>query len=266
MIMLDAQATPPLWAIGDIHGARARLVTLLHQAAIIDDHAHWSASNAVGICLGDYLNRGEDGAGVIAAIRQWQSEAAMANGRLIPLLGNHDVLMCGVLAERQQMPYGEFAGKWLMHGGRFLDLERIEADAGAQTWLQDLPAMTLLGDTLFVHSDSLAYLELGASIAEVNAAVHDILHSNDLDRLAVLFDQLSRRHEFRDRADIDRLLATFGAARVVHGHTPTYAPNAVVSHEGRCLNIEGALWESDEHELLGFVWRDEGNLSRSHQE
>ena len=266
MIMHDAHATPPLWAIGDIHGARARLVTLLQQAAIIDDHTRWSAGDAVGICLGDYLNRGEDGAGVIAAVRQWQREASAAQGQLIPLLGNHDVLMCGVLAERQRMPYGEFAGKWLLHGGRFLDLERLEADAAAQAWLQDLPAMTLIGDTLFVHSDSLAYLDLGASITEVNAAVHNILHSNDLDRLAVLFDQLSRRHEFRERADVERLLATFGAARVVHGHTPTYAQNAVLSLDGRCLNIEGVLWESDEHELLGFVWRDEGDISRSHQE
>jgi hypothetical protein len=256
MIMHDAPAAPALWAIGDIHGARARLVALLQAAAIIDDHARWAAGSSVGVCLGDYVNRGEDGAGVIAAIRQWQGEAAAAGGRIIPLLGNHDVLMCGVLAERQTMPYGEFADKWLLHGGRFLDLERLEADVAAQQWLQDLPAMTLIGDTLFVHSDSLAYLELGSSIAEVNAAVHAILQSHDLDRLAVLFDQLSRRYEFRDRADVERLLATFGARRVVHGHTPTYAANAVASHDGRCLNIEGALWESDEHELLGFVWHE----------
>lgn len=254
--MADAP-TPQVWAIGDIHGARARLVTLLRAARIIDDRARWAAGRAVGVCLGDYLNRGEDGAGVIAAIRQWQTEATAAGGQLIPLLGNHDVLMCGVLAERQRMPYGEFAGKWLLHGGRFLDLERLEPDASAQNWLCDLPAMALIGDTLFVHSDSLAYLELGSSVAQVNATVRAILRSQDLDRLAVLFDQLSRRDEFRDAAALDRLLATFGAKRVVHGHTPTYAQQAVAAHDGRCLNIEGALWESEEHELLGFVWRDE---------
>jgi hypothetical protein len=254
--MADAH-TSHLWAIGDIHGARSRLVALLHAAGIIDDRAHWAAGHAVGVCLGDYVNRGEDGAGAIAAVRQWQAEATAAGGQLIPLLGNHDVLMCGVLAERRRMPYGEFADKWLLHGGRFLDLERIEADAASQHWLLDLPAMALIDDTLFVHSDSLAYLELGSSVAEVNATVQAILQSHDLDRLAVLFDQLARRYELRDVADLERLLATFGARRVVHGHTPTFAHHAVATHDGRCLNIEGALWESDEHELLGFVWRDD---------
>src|SRR5579871_5326137 len=102
--MSDAP-TPTLWAIGDIHGARARLVTLLQAAGIIDAAGHWAAGQQLGICLGDYLNRGEDGAGVIASLRQWQGEAQAAGGSLIPLLGNHDVLMCGVLAERQRMPY-----------------------------------------------------------------------------------------------------------------------------------------------------------------
>lgn len=243
-----------VWAIGDIHGARPRLLELLGQARIVDGRGAWSAGDATGVCLGDYFNRGEDGAGVVGLLRRLQQQARAAGGNLIPLLGNHDVLMWGVLAERRRLPYGEVAGRWLLNGGRFLDLEALEGDRDAQVWLRDLPAMALIGQTLYLHSDTVGYCELGASVEEVNATVRDILRSEDLDRIAELFDLLSRRGELRDAANVDRLLATFGGRQLVHGHSPFFASEPVVLHGGRCINIEGGLWESDEAEALGFVY------------
>ncbi len=243
-----------MWAIGDIHGARVRLVKLLREAGIIDRGEHWSAGSAIGVCIGDYFNRGETGADVVALLRRLQTEARDAGGELIALLGNHDILMYGVLAERKQMPYGEFASRWLLNGGRFLDLEAMERDPAAQAWLCALPAMALIGDTLYLHSDTLAYLEIGTSIAEVNAEVRAILQSGDLDHIAALFDLLCRRGELRNPAAVGQLLATYGGARVVHGHTPTFSRAPVISHDGRCIAIDGALWASDEQEELGFVF------------
>ena len=243
-----------VWAIGDIHGARDRLTVLLRAATIIDSGNHWQAGACTGISVGDYLNRGENGAGVMTLLRQWQSEAQQVGGELISLAGNHDILMIGVLAERQRAAFGELASRWLLNGGRFLDLETLEHDHATQAWLRDLPAMALVADTLYIHSDSLIYCDLGNSIAEVNANVHTILHSGDLDLIAKLFDQLCRRHELRDPAAVDRLLRTFGGSRVVHGHSPFFGTAPVISPDGRCINIEGGLWEPDEGETLGFVY------------
>lgn len=243
-----------VWAIGDIHGARPRLLELLREAGIVDGRGDWKAEGTTGVCLGDYFNRGENGAGVVALLRRLQEQARAAGGDLIPLLGNHDVLMSGVLAERRRMPYGEVASRWLLNGGRFLDLEALEGDPAAAEWLRHLPAMARVGQTLYLHSDTVAYCELGASVEEVNRAVRDILHSEDLDRIAALFDLLSRRGELRDVANVDQLLATFGGRQLVHGHSPIFAREPVVLHGGRCVNIEGGLWESDETEALGFVY------------
>jgi hypothetical protein len=243
-----------VWAIGDIHGARERLVGLLREAGVIDGGEHWSAGTAVGVCIGDYFNRGETGAEVVALLRRLQTEARLTGGDLIALLGNHDILMYGVLAERKLMPYGEFASRWLLNGGRFLDLEAMERDPLGRSWLCALPAMELIGDTLYLHSDTLAYLEIGTSIAEVNARVRAILQSDDLDRIAALFDLFCRRGELRDATAVDRLLATYGGERIVHGHTPTFSRAPVISHNGRCVAIDGALWASDEQEELGFVF------------
>jgi hypothetical protein len=242
------------WAIGDIHGARRRLLELLGEAGIVDAQGRWSAGAATGVCIGDYFNRGEDGAGVAALLRRLQAQARRAGGNLLPLLGNHDVLMCAVLAERRRMPYGEVASLWLMNGGRFLDLEVLERDPEIEGWLQDLPAMLLLDDTLYLHSDTLAYLELGTSIEAVNASTHAMLASGDLDGIAALFDLLCRRGELRDPANVDLLLATYGGRRVVHGHSPTFGREPLLLHHGRCVNIDGGLWDSDESEALGFVY------------
>ncbi|GAC1452997.1 MAG: hypothetical protein PVSMB4_13650 [Ktedonobacterales bacterium] len=247
-------AARSVWAVGDIHGARARLMELLREEGIVDERHHWSAGAATGICVGDYFNRGEDGAGVVGLLRRLQDEARAAGGHLLPLLGNHDILMCGLLTERRATPYGEVASRWLLNGGRFLDLETMERDPAAEAWLKRLPAMLRCGDTLFVHSDTVAYLQLGTSIEQVNAAVRTILERNDLARIADLFDLLSRRGELRDRANVDRLLEHFGGERLVHGHSPFFGHAPVVSHSGRCVNVEGGLWDSDESDRLGFVY------------
>lgn len=242
------------WAIGDIHGAHQRLLELLNEARIIDERSRWIAGAVTGVCIGDYFNRGENGAGVVALLRQLQQQARRAGGNLIPLLGNHDILMCAVLAERRRTAYGEVASRWLFNGGRFLDLEAMERDPDAEAWLCDLPAMALVGETLYLHSDTIAYQQLGASVEEVNEAVRAIMHSEDLDRIAALFDLLCRRGDLRDAANVDAMLATFGGTRLVHGHSPTFAREPLILHRGRCINIDGGLWESEEHEALGFVY------------
>jgi Calcineurin-like phosphoesterase len=242
------------WAVGDIHGALPRLKELLQQAAITDRQDRWRVGAMTGVTIGDYLNRGEQGAQVIQFIRQLQYQAAMAGGELIALLGNHDVLMCGVLSERQSQPYGTFASQWLLNGGRFLDLEALERDPQSQDWLRARPAMALVGDTLYIHSDTLAYLELGKSIDSVNAEVSRILESGNLDRIATLFNRLCRRGELRDPADVQQLLSRFGGQRVVHGHTPIFANAPRITHDGRCIAIDGALWDDEADEPLGFVF------------
>lgn len=242
------------WAMGDIHGARPRLLALLSEAGIIDERSRWAAGPVTGVCVGDYFNRGEDGAGVVALLRQLQAQASRADGNLVALLGNHDILMCAVLAERRRTSYGEVASRWLLNGGRFLDLETMERDQEAAAWLRELPAMALVGETLYLHSDSLAYRQLGSSIEEVNEKVQAIMRSDDLDRIAVLFDLLCRRGELRDAANVDLLLETFGGQRLVHGHSPTFSREPTILHKGRCVNIDGGLWESDEDEALGFVY------------
>src|SRR5690348_9795781 len=71
-----------LLAIGDIHGCLRAFTTLLDLVALHPDDQI--------ITLGDYVDRGPDSRGVLDRL-----VALYDTGRLIPLRGNHDVMMLG---------------------------------------------------------------------------------------------------------------------------------------------------------------------------
>jgi len=75
-----ASSSERLLAIGDIHGCLAALETLAAAVPISDDD--------MLVTLGDYVDRGPDSRGVV----EWLIERLRAE-RLIPLLGNHEVVM-----------------------------------------------------------------------------------------------------------------------------------------------------------------------------
>ncbi|MEM7676633.1 MAG: metallophosphoesterase [Myxococcota bacterium] len=86
-------------AIGDIHGSRKALETLVTYAKI-------SPSDTL-VTLGDYVDRGPDSAGVVDWLLQWDIV-----GHLIPLRGNHEIMF----VDARDAP-GARPG-WLRVGGK----------------------------------------------------------------------------------------------------------------------------------------------------
>src|SRR6056297_2221894 len=71
-------------AIGDIHGCSKALRTVLEDIAPQGDDTV--------IFLGDYVDRGPDSRGVIDQILALEQQC-----HVVPLRGNHEVMLCGVL-------------------------------------------------------------------------------------------------------------------------------------------------------------------------
>lgn len=150
-------AKGPVYAIGDIHGCRAELATLLDR--IRRDAAAWGTPPLI-IALGDIVDRGPDTAGTIDLILRQQDG-------LCAVLGNHDAMMLDFLRE----PHRNSA--WLDTGGfetlLSYGLSITRADLGAMsarraiqtiaahvpeqhvTWLSSLP------HGLLVRVDGQAY-------------------------------------------------------------------------------------------------------------
>jgi hypothetical protein len=77
-------------AVGDVHGNYDGFVTILQQAGLVDDEAHWIGGNATLVQNGDVFDRGVEVFEVLDLLMRLEQEAAAANGQVISLLGNHE--------------------------------------------------------------------------------------------------------------------------------------------------------------------------------
>jgi serine/threonine protein phosphatase 1 len=100
----------PLFVIGDIHG---RLDLLRRAVAQIAEAAEFFGPGAPHdlLCIGDYVDRGEDSAGVLRHLHQAQQGRAADQG-LICMLGNHEIMLLDFLDTPE-----EAGRRWLRHGG-----------------------------------------------------------------------------------------------------------------------------------------------------
>ena len=238
----------PTFVVGDVHGHVEPLVDVLRDAGLVNARAGWSGGDARLWFIGDLVDRGPDGIGVIELVMRLQREY----GDVRCLLGNHEAglvsasrfpeVECGI-------PGVTFRDVWESNGGVQADLARLMPEHIA--WIERLPAVAREGDWLLVHSDTDRYLEYGRNIDSICSGVAKIVTGSNARAFARLLDDLADRGAFLDPDRLRRLLKATGCERLAHGHTPIwYAagsdPAAVVTpHEyasGRALNVDHGLY------------------------
>ncbi|MFE0465119.1 metallophosphoesterase [Kitasatospora sp. NPDC058965] len=249
----DPEPVGPLYVVGDVHGYLDELLHALHQQGLVDAEGHWSAGRSRLWFLGDFTDRGPDGIGVIDLVMQLAAEAAAAGGYCRALMGNHELLFLGAHRygdEPVQSTAGtaSFRAAWLLNGGQQHDLERLQGHH--ISWLKRLPAIALEDGHLLLHSDTTAYLEFGASIAEVNDAVHTLLADEGADEWWDAFRRFTKRFAFRGAGGpmaAGELLASYGGHRVVHGHSPIpYLTGEANNDSGERPYVPGPYIYADE--------------------
>jgi hypothetical protein len=201
------------YVVSDVHGHLADLREVLQRAGLVDDEDRWTGGEADLWVLGDLVDRGPDGIGVIRFVRSLQDQVP---DRVRVLLGNHEALMLGY----HLFPDTRFAEVWLLNGGHESDQAGLTEDDVA--WLRTLPAAARVGDRLLMHSDTTDYLAWGSSVDEVNATVADLLGGDDAQQHFDVFAALTTRFDFNgtDGARVARgVLDTLGGEQIVHGHS-----------------------------------------------
>ena len=91
VLTLNAQE-PRIVAIGDIHGASQEFTTLLRTAQLTDTADRWIGGKATLIQTGDYTDRGAGVRAVMNLLMTLEEQARKAGGRVVVLLGNHEVM------------------------------------------------------------------------------------------------------------------------------------------------------------------------------
>ncbi len=220
--MLAARSDRRMVILGDVHGMDRRFVSLLRDAQLIDGDGAWSGGRDELWCLGDLVDRGTGGSKVVKLLRRLAGEAEAVGGRVGSVLGNHEVLMLAARAmpnEASSGPFATFREDWIGNGGIAEDLDRITDEDAA--WLAGLPAMVRVSDALLVHADAGLYLSLGQTVGEANERLAAMMAEPDPVTWDGLLGVMTERFSLRDDPSLAaRMLARFGGARVLHGHTP----------------------------------------------
>jgi hypothetical protein len=259
--MIADRAPSPLFVAADMHGHRAEFRDVLRESGLIDAAGRWSGQDARLWLLGDYVDRGPDGIGVIDDVQRLARQATAAGGAVGALLGNHEVqMMAAYLFATAPVPgwdqEGGFRGGWARFGGRDTDLRRL-TDAHI-SWIVSRPAMMVVDDHLLVHSDTTAYLEFGDTVPLVNAAVETALASRDIVAWVEFCRRMSDRGAFRDSEiagsddPVGTMLRTYGGTTLVHGHSTLTKHFGVAPDDvreplryaaGRVVAIDGGVYE-----------------------
>src|SRR5688572_15629180 len=103
----DISTTERIVAVGDVHGAFDKFVTILQEAKIIDSRRRWTGGRAILVQTGDTTDRGPDSRKVLDLLRKLADEAAKVGGSVHALLGNHEAMR--VMAVHRDVGPGEFA-------------------------------------------------------------------------------------------------------------------------------------------------------------
>ncbi len=81
-----------LVAVGDIHGAFNGVREILRKVELIDEKDRWVGGDAILVQTGDFLDRGPGATKVASLLMKLQSQAPKDGGKVIVLLGNHEIL------------------------------------------------------------------------------------------------------------------------------------------------------------------------------
>ena len=87
-----AEQAETVVAIGDVHGDFDDFVSILQRTGLIDAQHHWTGNKATLVQVGDLLDRGPKPREVMDLVMALEKEAPKAGGRVVSLLGNHEMM------------------------------------------------------------------------------------------------------------------------------------------------------------------------------
>jgi hypothetical protein len=88
---LALKAPSRVVAVGDVHGAYEGFVSILQVAGLVDDDARWIGGDATLVQTGDLMDRGARVRDVLDLMIRLEQEAPRQGGRVVSLLGNHEI-------------------------------------------------------------------------------------------------------------------------------------------------------------------------------
>jgi hypothetical protein len=155
---------PRVVAVGDVHGGFPQMADTLETLKIArrDAHdpmvLHWCGGNTVLLFIGDLVDRGLFAKDVMDQVNSLQKQAPTTGGRVITLIGNHEIMLLnGTVKARAAEPgHKEQVGSQMTidsfrNGG--LDFDQVVSPQGRYgKWIRTWPMYAIVNGYLFVHA------------------------------------------------------------------------------------------------------------------
>jgi hypothetical protein len=260
------------YVVGDVHGHRDELVAALRTEGLLDDEDGWSGGRDRLWFLGDFVDRGPDGIGVIDLVMHLERAAEEAGGGVRTLLGNHEILLLGMYRFGDtEVPsdFGprSFARSWELNGGLVSDQDAL-TDEHIE-WLVTRPLLAHAADHLLMHSDTAEYLDWGDDVEDINSTVATVLSGEDIGEWWDVWRRMTTRYAFRGPHGPEvaqRMLDRLGGERIVHGHSviadqlgihPAQIEAPYLYAGGKALGIDGGLFVGGPCLVVPLPWEPE---------
>ncbi|KAI9206747.1 Metallo-dependent phosphatase-like protein [Polychytrium aggregatum] len=227
-------------AVGDFHSDYPSTLKVLMLANITDKNGDWVGGSTTFVQTGDVVDRGPDTIKLYDMMRRLQKQAKEAGGRVVPLLGNHEVM--NMANDLRYVTPEDFAS----FGGDEQRAHEWSAKGELGSWLRGLGITTKVGGTVFVHGG-----------IHPSWARHGVRKLNEMARAALTLppDQIHRQAIFDGKSPIwyrgyasnpeatecavlEQALNYLGAKRMVVGHTPQQSGKILKRCGGKVFVID----------------------------
>lgn len=222
------------YILGDIHGEYERCADILLRAGIIDEEDKWKRGLEVTLIqVGDVIDRGKKPIESFKLIRDIQEQAAEEGGKVLRLLGNHELSMIG--------------GPLIP--GRSRSADYILADVIKQDIIDGkITAAYLLDEWVVVHAGIIPEISESRNVSElveefnkklINAVMSDDF-SDEIFGVGRSRGGYGKPGIFWADYDIDLLPYEDGLIKQIVGHSPPHVldPEIKKSPNGRIINID----------------------------
>ena len=245
--------------ISDLHGNLNGTIELLLAAGVMDTTFNW-IYNGWLIVDGDIFDRGEQVTSCLWLLYHLYQQAENdPDGKLIPVLGNHENMTIGKHIHKVEGKYQETCE---LLGMNYNELYGENTFLGS--WLRSWQTILLLGDYLFVHGGiSAGFAERFNSPDSVNILISDYYHGRSVDQASLdyLFSNngpfwyrgyfsTEEKWEKSDPEIIERILKKYNLKNIIVGHT-TFE-SIQFAQEGLVIAIDAGLKYQNSGQALLF--------------
>jgi hypothetical protein len=220
----EMDAPPTLFAVSDVHGGYDRLTTLLARNRILEtipvraEQARWSAGDAVLVVAGDMIDKGPSSVAVLDLFRALEASAALAGGRVVVTLGNHEAEFLDDPGNDKATTNDGVDGDLASHG--LTGLAVANGSDARGVWLRERPFGARVGRWFFAHAGDTH----GRTIAQLEAVLRSGITAHDYDDAEVIGSAslLESRDWYASDDGIGlRYAHALGAEHIVFGHQPS---------------------------------------------